>query len=74
VDWHGKKYYSISLIKNPTGPDSGFRRIFRGGFWYDTSNTLHVASRFIENSPGDRKDNFGKVAFTSGLVFDAHQI
>ena len=31
ADWHGENYYSISPIKNPTGPDNGSRRIFRDG-------------------------------------------
>ena len=57
ADWHAENYYSVSPIKNPLGPDRGFRRVFRGGSWYDTSNTLHVASRFIESSPTDRKDH-----------------
>ncbi|MHC4251825.1 MAG: protein kinase domain-containing protein, partial [Planctomycetota bacterium] len=31
ADWHGSDYYANSPRENPTGPDAGDRRIFRGG-------------------------------------------
>ncbi|PID26497.1 MAG: serine/threonine protein kinase [Candidatus Cloacimonadota bacterium] len=32
-DWYSDSYYSNSPSSNPTGPSSGFRRVFRGGSW-----------------------------------------
>ncbi len=31
ADWYGTDYYSKSPTENPTGPDSGFMRVMRGG-------------------------------------------
>lgn len=33
ADWYGKDYYSRSPVDDPQGPDSGQRRIRRGGAW-----------------------------------------
>lgn len=32
-DWYDKNYYQNSSQKNPTGPQSGVRRVVRGGNW-----------------------------------------
>jgi len=31
ADWYDRKYYACSPQENPTGPDSGARRVLRGG-------------------------------------------
>jgi formylglycine-generating enzyme required for sulfatase activity len=33
ADWYLDKYYAISPQKNPKGPDTGTRRVLRGGSW-----------------------------------------
>ncbi|MDY0296008.1 MAG: bifunctional serine/threonine-protein kinase/formylglycine-generating enzyme family protein [Acidobacteriota bacterium] len=33
ADWYNKNYYSRSPARNPAGPSSGSRRVFRGGCW-----------------------------------------
>ena len=32
-DWYGEKYYVASPANDPTGPDSGMKRVIRGGTW-----------------------------------------
>jgi formylglycine-generating enzyme len=33
MDWYSEDYYAISPEKNPTGPETGTRRVSRGGSW-----------------------------------------
>jgi formylglycine-generating enzyme required for sulfatase activity len=33
-DWYNWNYYRISPRVNPTGPESGTQRVFRGGSWF----------------------------------------
>jgi formylglycine-generating enzyme required for sulfatase activity len=33
ADWYDSAYYASSPAQNPQGPDSGERRVFRGGSW-----------------------------------------
>ncbi len=33
-DWYDPKYYSESLSKNPSGPETGSDKVKRGGSWY----------------------------------------
>ena len=50
-DWHSRDYYSISPYDNPSGPDSGDRKVLRGGSWnyYDyLDGNLRVANRQSE--------------------------
>ena len=35
-DWYYRNYYSISPLENPTGPEKGKYKVFRGGGWSDT--------------------------------------
>ena len=38
ADWYGQDYYSQSPDRNPPGPESGTKRVLRGGSWhYDAS-------------------------------------
>jgi formylglycine-generating enzyme required for sulfatase activity len=32
-DWYSESYYSVSPSVNPQGPESGERRVLRGGSW-----------------------------------------
>jgi formylglycine-generating enzyme required for sulfatase activity len=45
-DWFGKNYYSDSPEKNPQGPVTGFRKVVRGGSWYNESWYLQAGMRF----------------------------
>ena len=44
-DWYDENYYSISPLSNPSGPDSGQYRVFRGGSWGDSWWSLRVSWR-----------------------------
>jgi formylglycine-generating enzyme required for sulfatase activity len=33
ADWYDPVYYGTSPARNPQGPDSGLRKVFRGGSW-----------------------------------------
>ena len=44
-DWYGSDYYSTSPYDNPTGPESGDRRIIRGGGWTVPANYCRIATR-----------------------------
>jgi formylglycine-generating enzyme required for sulfatase activity len=37
-DWVADDYYTVSPTRNPTGPDHGELRAYRGGSWEDTRN------------------------------------
>ena len=42
-DWYGS--YSSSVQTNPTGPSSGFGRVFRGGSWCNYARVCRVSDR-----------------------------
>ena len=53
-DWYNKNYYSSSHSNNPTGPDSGSYRVFRGGRWCDYVRYCRVSTRnYIMPSDAD---------------------
>jgi len=43
-DWYGE--YSVECQRNPRGPSSGARRVFRGGGWYNDASQLRGTARF----------------------------
>jgi formylglycine-generating enzyme len=58
ADWYGKDYYARSPADDPTGPDSGARRVRRGGAW--NSFPLYARAAFRNwNSPTSRCVNLG---------------
>jgi len=44
-DWYGETYYAESPVENPTGPETGTKRVMRGGNWMSASPMVRVASR-----------------------------
>lgn len=57
-DWHGADYYAKSPVDDPAGPDSGDRRVRRGGAW--NSFPLWARAAFRNwNSPRSRCVNLG---------------
>jgi formylglycine-generating enzyme required for sulfatase activity len=47
IDWYDEEYYSKLPDKNPKGPDSGDKKILRGGSWFSGIYTpLRVAYRY----------------------------
>ena len=45
ADWYDREYYAKSPDKNPKGPDSGERRVIRGGSWSDSPAGLRATAR-----------------------------
>ena len=57
-DWYSDSYYRSSPKNDPQGPNSGSRRVRRGGSWYYLDVSCRVAPR-SRNLPGDRSIVFG---------------
>ena len=39
-DWYDESYYKQSPIQNPDGPETGSKRVFRGGSWYSPEKRM----------------------------------
>lgn len=57
-DWYDEGYYAKSPTDEPKGPETGRRRVLRGGFWGDIANTVRIARR-IGLDPTSRAPGFG---------------
>lgn len=57
ADWYAH-YDASSSVENPQGPDTGSRRVERGGGWHDNAGYVRAASRY-SHSPGDRNSFLG---------------
>jgi iron(II)-dependent oxidoreductase len=44
-DWYDRAYYSVAEIDDPRGPDTGDRRVSRGGAWRHDLKFSRIASR-----------------------------
>ena len=56
-DWYGP--YSSLPVTNPTGPDTGFNRVLRGGSWYSFDNNYLRTSLRNYNIPTESGDFIG---------------
>ena len=61
-DWFGGRYYdeckAKGVVENPAGPETGSRRVLRGGSWGRNAENCRSAYRF-RCPPGDRSGSFG---------------
>jgi formylglycine-generating enzyme required for sulfatase activity len=57
-DRYGAEYYAASATDDPTGPDAGDARVFRGGSWFDGPSSARSADRGW-SAPGDRDCSAG---------------
>ncbi|MBN1811163.1 MAG: SUMF1/EgtB/PvdO family nonheme iron enzyme, partial [Anaerolineae bacterium] len=57
-DWYDSGYYANSPANNPKGPDSGDRRVLRGGSWYHVQNLVRSSYR-LYSSPTNRDTYIG---------------
>jgi formylglycine-generating enzyme required for sulfatase activity len=48
ADWYSFDYYANSPVADPTGPESGSYRVFRGGAWLDTPKFCRASSRAFD--------------------------
>jgi len=46
-DWYSSSYYSSSPQNDPRGPESGSKRVLRGGSWLSNATSCRVASRSL---------------------------
>jgi formylglycine-generating enzyme required for sulfatase activity len=60
ADWYDEDYYGISPMRNPQGPESGEKRVLRGGSLYSLHRGIRCAARFAMY-PDDSRfyDEFG---------------
>jgi len=57
-DWYSEKYYEVSPGDDPKGPDSGQRRLLRGGSW-DLVATFCRSAYRANDGPADRFGDHG---------------
>lgn len=57
ADWYGDSYYKNSPLANPLGPESGEKKLLRGGGWDDSQLYVRSASRLthVPKSPGQNR-------------------
>jgi formylglycine-generating enzyme required for sulfatase activity len=58
IDWYAADYYAASPAENPTGPDTGERKVLRGGSWFDYYRDARGAARY-NLTPDTRETWFG---------------
>jgi formylglycine-generating enzyme required for sulfatase activity len=58
ADWYSETYYQDSPTDNPRGPDTGDRRVIRGGSWLSDPNDIRVTHR-SRRSAGSRSPAIG---------------
>ena len=54
-DWYGELYYGQSTRRNPAGPQSGTRRVLRGGAWLFEPAGIRTTTRYglLPEAKGD---------------------
>ena len=57
-DWYSSSYYTSESQTNPTGPDSGSNRVWRGGSWLTNARYCRVSFRFSYD-PTHRSGHLG---------------
>ncbi len=58
MDWHGENYYRRSPAENPAGPESGSKKVMRGGSWINYATGVRPADR-TASKPNARMDFVG---------------
>ena len=58
LDWYGASTTSTEVQTDPVGPDTGSRRVERGGVWYNYADFCRSASRG-NYSPSNNNFSFG---------------
>ncbi|MCP4168822.1 MAG: formylglycine-generating enzyme family protein, partial [Chloroflexi bacterium] len=58
ADWYDGDYYASSPERNPSGLETGHRRVLRGGSWYVIQDFGRSANR-DNYAPGSRGNGIG---------------
>jgi formylglycine-generating enzyme required for sulfatase activity len=45
-DWYGEQYYANSPYENPTGPENGDYKVFRGASWFNANFQTRTTYRY----------------------------
>ena len=56
ADWYGT--YRSRSVTDPTGPRTGWTRVYRGGSWFNTRGHVRSANRSYD-APGNRDGSIG---------------
>ena len=65
-DWYGD--FSKKSQTNPTGPESGYLRVFRGGSWYSHAKYCRWSYRYCGDPFGNGSDVGFRLALSSDLI------
>jgi len=65
-DWYDSGYYAGSSVRNPQGPETGDRRVLRGGSWRYNATNVRPANRG-RGGPGNRYNDVGFRLVAPGL-------
>lgn len=57
-DWYDARYYEKSPAKNPTGPETGTKRVLRGSGWQNETPTVRIFTR-VDSDPTIRNESTG---------------
>jgi formylglycine-generating enzyme len=57
-DWYDAKYYEKSPAKNPSGPETGTKRVLRGSGWQNETPTVRIFTR-VDSDPTIRNESTG---------------
>ena len=57
-DWYDAKYYEKSPAKNPTGPETGTKRVLRGSGWQNETPAVRIFTR-VDSDPTIRNESTG---------------
>jgi formylglycine-generating enzyme required for sulfatase activity len=58
-DWLDSHYYEASPAQDPPGPDHGFRKVEKGGWWGSVPFTARAAYRHFEDPPEYQDHHIG---------------
>lgn len=59
ADWLDVHYYETSPRQNPPGPESGFRKVEKGGWWGSVPYVARAAYRHFEDPPEYQDHHIG---------------
>ncbi|MCC6188318.1 MAG: SUMF1/EgtB/PvdO family nonheme iron enzyme, partial [Anaerolineales bacterium] len=58
-DWYGADYYGSSPAENPTGPESGTRKVLRGGSFGNPDVSIYITTRRFNRPPNGADVDIG---------------
>src|SRR5436190_6224784 len=68
MDWYAENYYAVSPNKNPAGPQTGTRRVSRGGSWRHQIKASRAAHRSSLPPPYAYTDYGFRICRGAGVI------